>query len=726
LAVNFANSAHMKSVSKINWYILLLITFVICLKSVREPDLWWMYKTGDWMLTNLQVTYSDPFSFTMEGTNWINVKWLFEVLISIFKNIGGPEMIFVLQGIIAVDIMLLLGKTSSKLVEKQNNIKDGAYWAALVLTGVAALIAMDFRFIGRPEMMSHLFTADFLFLFVLWYHKKDTKWIYALIPLQLLWANLHEGFGTGMVLIAAFLAGNWLEYYWRGNVEKPMNLTWASLLALFVVVLNPRGPEMWLHPFNIFTQLSDNQYTTELYGYKTAEYWQKEAYLNLIFLALALIPFIFNRSFTQKTENIKAVPPGSKKKGEKIVQESPGTFWNFGMGYILVVFMLFYLSLTAYRNIPFFIIAASPLAFLVLNKLLKGIFQKYSLFEKAFPFALTGILMLFYLGIVSNQYQKFTASKDEFGLQVLNGHNPVAASEFIKKNKIEGRCFSDYLVSSYLLWSIPNFKTYIDLRDLDIFPTAFFERYNLLLQDPRIFDEEDKKYNFNYVVLLRRTMEQIPVLYKHLQDSPNYELVFADPVAMVYLKNNEPNKMLIDKYGIGEKLDKDLWQGLEPSKSSALPFIINKIFNPFFKNRGYENIDEYVMAAHIYYNVGATDLGLKYCEKSLAKAENFRAYEIKALINARLYFEATDADKKEFFNSTALDAFSKALQLNSETLESLFGKAVMLMEKQKHGEAIQLLQQAQKIAPQNPAIQQKLGECYDRMKENIGPKEDAK
>lgn len=263
----------MKSVPKINWYILLVITFVICLKSVREPDLWWMYKTGDWMLTNMQVTYSDPFSFTMEGTNWINVKWLFEVLISLFKNIGGPEMVFVLQGIIAVDIMLLLGKTSSKLVEKQNKIKDRAYWSALVLTGVVALIAMDFRFIGRPEMMSHLFTADFLFLFVLWYHKKDTKWIYALIPLQLLWANLHEGFGTGMVLIAAFLAGNWLEYYWRGNVEKPMNLTWASLLALFVVVLNPRGPEMWLHPFNIFTQLSDNQYTTELYGYKTAEYW---------------------------------------------------------------------------------------------------------------------------------------------------------------------------------------------------------------------------------------------------------------------------------------------------------------------------------------------------------------------------------------------------------------------------------------------------------------------
>ena len=159
----------MKALHKISWYLLLAIAFIICLKSVREPDLWWMYKTGDWMLANMQVTYKDPFSYTMEGTNWINVKWLFEVLISFFKNIGGPEMVFVLQGLVAFDIMLLLGKTSSRLSGKQQLEKGASYWAALVFTGMLALLAMDFRFIGRPEMVSHLFTADFLFLFVLSY-----------------------------------------------------------------------------------------------------------------------------------------------------------------------------------------------------------------------------------------------------------------------------------------------------------------------------------------------------------------------------------------------------------------------------------------------------------------------------------------------------------------------------------------------------------------------------
>jgi thioredoxin-like negative regulator of GroEL len=55
------------------------------------------------------------------------------------------------------------------------------------------------------------------------------------------------------------------------------------------------------------------------------------------------------------------------------------------------------------------------------------------------------------------------------------------------------------------------------------------------------------------------------------------------------------------------------------------------------------------------------------------------------------------------------------LSLKADALESLYGKAVMLMEKQQFSTALPLLQQAQKISPQNPAIQQKLNECYNKM-----------
>jgi len=63
------------TIARIAWAICILVGIVLSLKALREPDLWWMYRTGEWMLENGQVTKSDPFSYTFAGTEWINVKW---------------------------------------------------------------------------------------------------------------------------------------------------------------------------------------------------------------------------------------------------------------------------------------------------------------------------------------------------------------------------------------------------------------------------------------------------------------------------------------------------------------------------------------------------------------------------------------------------------------------------------------------------------------------------
>jgi tetratricopeptide (TPR) repeat protein len=154
---------------------------------------------------------------------------------------------------------------------------------------------------------------------------------------------------------------------------------------------------------------------------------------------------------------------------------------------------------------------------------------------------------------------------------------------------------------------------------------------------------------------------------------------------------------------------------LQPAQSSIFPSVINKLFNPFFKNRDYKEVDQNVIAAHLYYTIGATDMGLSYCDKSLSQKATYRAHEIKALTNAQKYFDPkTEADKKEALLQNAMKSFDSALSLKTDALESLYGKAVMLMEKQAFSAAIPLLQQAQKIAAQNPAIQQKLNECYNK------------
>ena len=688
------------------------------MKSIREPDLWWMYRTGDWMIDHGQVTFKDPFSYTFEGTNWINVKWLFEIIISLFKNMGGPEMVFVLQGLVSIAVLLLLSKTSSILKGGLKIEENQIYNSALIISFILLLITIDYRLIGRPEMSSFIMTASFIYLFVNQYKNQDSKLIFLLIPLQLLWTNLHEAFGTGMVMITAFLAGNWAEYYIRSNQKKPMMLTWASLGALLAVSINPRGPAMLFHPFNIFTQLKENQYTTELFDYKSPEYWQKEAYLNLIMLFLIIFMIVIKGIFAvnKKNPEIAKSVSGKIKKVQTASSEvfiSP--FWNYGLGYVFVLILLFYLSLTAYRNIPFFAIAATPIAVLAIYQFLNFINNKFQATTKIIPYFSFLLLLLFYIGIVSNTYQKISNSRDEYGLQVLNGHNPVAAAEFIEKNKIEGRCFSDYLTSSYLMWKLgSNFKTYIDLRDLDIFPNQFFERYNMVLQDPKSFEEEDKKYGFNSVVLLRRNIEMIPVLYKYLHESSNYKLVFADPVAMVYLKNSKANSSIINRYSGNNK---DIFHYLKACQSSALPNALNKIFNPLFKNQSYEDVDQDLIAAQMYNSIGESDLALKYAEKSIKKGiSSNKSFEMKASVYYSLLVNPkTEAAKKSDYSKIAMETINQSLQLNPKAAESLFIKALILMVDLKFAEAIPFLQEAQKLAPQNPGIREQLSICYQKI-----------
>ena len=95
---------HQSILHKVAWALCLLTGIVLSLKAIREPDLWWMYRTGEWMLEQGQVTRQDPFSYTFEGVEWINVKWLFEILISLAKNAFGVEFIFVFQALVTLVI----------------------------------------------------------------------------------------------------------------------------------------------------------------------------------------------------------------------------------------------------------------------------------------------------------------------------------------------------------------------------------------------------------------------------------------------------------------------------------------------------------------------------------------------------------------------------------------------------------------------------------------------
>lgn len=544
-----------------------VIAFALGMKQLREPDVWWQLLSGRWMIEHGQITKTDMFSFTMAGKPWINVKWLYEIFAAGLEKLAGPEGVILLQSVVNVLIVYLLFKTL-KIFSKQLAQPVSKFFT--VLSVMLFLAIVEYRMAGRPEMMSHLLCAIYVFI-LLRDPRMQWKSIAILVLLQCLWANMHEGYPVGMVIIGTAAAGSLLAYMLtrqKEYLQQSGRVFIIFIAAGLAILLNPNTVQLWKQPFEIYRQVWANKYTTELYSYKDIAYWTIEAKCHIVLLVLVVAFWVW-RLFNARRTNTLA-----KFKNPVI------------LGYLLLIPLFAYLSLTANRNIPFAQIILFPsipimLTWMVMRFKLEQ--KKYLLpIAKCSAVIASVIGVVFYITIVTNRFYKFTKSPNRFGIHVSMLHNPTGAADFIKKYHVKGPVFSDYFVSSYLLWSLyPDFRSYIDLRDLDVFPTAFFDDYFSLYTNPQKFYELDKKYNFSYVVI---STSQLSALLQDMYWGETFNLMYLDPVVCVFLKQNEQNKALNSDFTL-QKLFNWPAEIEDPSWASAL----TKLFNPTV---AYEEEDE--------------------------------------------------------------------------------------------------------------------------------------
>lgn len=563
---------------KLPIYLCYLIAFVLGIKQLREPDIWWQLLSGRWMLEHGAVTKTDVFSYTMAGHPWVNVKWLYEIFIALLEKGFGPEGVILLQAAVNVGILWALFHTLKQYRQRLGMV---VFDFAAIIAALLFFMLVEYRMTGRPEMMSHLLCA--VFLSYLWRYP-ELKWKQFIWPviLQCLWANMHEAYPVGLVILGTYGVGSFIAY--ALNKDKSYLQTAGRAGALFlaaavIILINPNGIQLWKQPFEIYRQVLANKYTTELFSYKDAEYWTIQAKLHIAVLALAIIFWAIHL--------FKAI----KQKDKSYI--SPLVIANF-----IWIILFGYLSLTANRNIPFSQIVLFPSVVIMLtwawNQVKNRAAKPLSTIEKfAFHISLV-ILILFYVSIVSNKYYKATKSINLYGIHTSMLHNPTGAAEFIQQHHIKGPAFSDYFVSSYLLWALyPDFKSYIDLRDLDIFPAVFFDDYFKIYNHPNKFNELDKKYNFNYAVF---STAQMIALQDQLYWKDGYNLVYIDPVCSIFLKSNKENESINSNWQIQKMFT---WPA--PVEDPVWAEVLTRALNPAVS---YDNEDEKYSPVYAakYYN----------------------------------------------------------------------------------------------------------------------------
>ncbi len=620
-----------------------LIAFVFGLKQVREPDIWWQLLSGRWMLEHGQVTHTDIFSYTMTGVRWVNVKWLYEVLIASIEKIFGPEGVMLLQGIVNVSIMFLLGQLL-KQARKHWQLPMSAFFT--VISVLLFFVMVEYRMAGRPEMVSHLMCALMLWWF---FRNPQLQWKHLIIPvvLQCLWANMHEGYPIGIVMTGAFAISSIIAYFWNKNdnylriAGRAGVLLGLSILALLV---NPNGWQLWLQPFEIFRQVNVNKYTTELYSALQPDYWTIQAQIYIACLALAVTFWILR------------LVQASKENDNRF--KNPLTVF-----YLLLIVLFGYLSLTANRNIPF----ATIILFPSLPIMAAWAIDKWHIYRKGIYTALVKrsvllasiIAIVLYVYVVNNKYYIATKSPNRYGLKIDASHAPLGAVAFIKQHNIKGTAFSDYFVSSYLLWALyPDFKSYIDLRDLDVFSSQFFDDYFKLYNDPQRFEGLNKKYHFNYVVLANK---QLDGLQRKLYWGEGYNMIYVDESAVIFLKNSPENNRLNQNLSI-QKLFSSNGEAETPAWATAL----STLFNPAFEEETDEPTRLPVYAAKFYNQVGQHPLAIKQLLPVITNYDN-DAEAQKVL--GDLYLNYARASNNQNVQKSRLDSsfyyLSNAEELNT-------------------------------------------------------------
>jgi hypothetical protein len=210
-------------------------------RLLADPDTYLHVAAGRWMLGHLALPLADPFSHSMAGAAWLPHEWLAEIgLAAAFALAGWTGVVLLAAASFALAVALLL----RLLLDRMEPL------AALVAV-VAAIALLMPHLVARPHLLA-------LPLLVVWcgrlFAARDDDRLPSLwlLPVMMLWANLHASFVFGLAL-ASFLAVEAVLSAGSGQARRAAARGWGIFLVVAVTaaLVTPFGPAGLVQPFRL-------------------------------------------------------------------------------------------------------------------------------------------------------------------------------------------------------------------------------------------------------------------------------------------------------------------------------------------------------------------------------------------------------------------------------------------------------------------------------------------
>lgn len=460
--------------------------------ELKEYDVWYHLKTGEYILEHFSIPRHDIFSYTAFGARWVTHSWFAEVIFAFIYQFAGFSGLISFVALLSVAVHFLVYRL-------------GMLWGANKYVMLFSLFLLPFFktfsfFVPRPQIFSYFFAVFEILLLEKYLETKKRPYLYSILAMILLWANMHASVALGIFIffLYAFFA---------------RELFFPALSSILLALLNPNTYGVLTYQFEI-KEVADALRVGEWISI-----WAYRDFLGtqIFFLILAACNIFFIAAYI-------------KERSSR----------NLRRAALAAVFSA--LPFFSVRHLAFFPLVALPLLSAAANDTAR--FR--STLQKIKPALLRvfacGIGILFLLG-GSLRMPDTPVNKEAL---------PVDAVDFIEVNGIVGPLFNLYHEGGYLIWRLwPKEKVFFDGRSEVYRGEPLADLLIISQQSEGWEDLIDKKYGINYFLLpYREPYTGFSIQLARAVLARGFEVVYLDETHLILLRSTEKNREIIKKFAI--------------------------------------------------------------------------------------------------------------------------------------------------------------------------------
>jgi hypothetical protein len=212
----------------------------------RDPGTFWHTMTGRRILASGRVIDTDPFSFTFVGKPWVAYEWLGECFMAVLDGFGGLDTLLLATATILACLYTWLA---------HRLLRSGLHWFPCTFLVMLTVAASANHLHVRPHIGTIVFLGlTYGLLCDFESGRIGPARLFWLVPLFVVWSNVHGGALGGMATLGLAVAG------WCGaglaGLDSPIERFRQALLLVVLTVacgatalVNPYGvglPRTWL------------------------------------------------------------------------------------------------------------------------------------------------------------------------------------------------------------------------------------------------------------------------------------------------------------------------------------------------------------------------------------------------------------------------------------------------------------------------------------------------